>query len=300
MQQGWRAFYHGMFQALAYWQLLLLLFAAGLFSALLLALLPALGLAAGLGQRPALQEAAGGVPPWLVLETLLSPAAAGLEPGGRQVIVPGLAAVLILPVVAWLSGAFLAGGSLLTYREAPQRFAWRRFLYGCWRWFGPFLLVGLLQAISLGMILLLGLVVAGIATALAGGWLLWPALALLAALLAGWWLLLEYSRLFAVVEDTRNVVRSFVQAAGFVIRRPLVLLGLYGPLLLLLLLLHALYGWGIEPALPLAWWPLVLLVQQAFVMIRLAVRLARLAGGLNLISQLHTPELFDDTDSKTV
>jgi hypothetical protein len=194
------------------------------------------------------------VPPWLVLETLLSPAAAELEPVGQGLIAPGLVAGLLLPIFAWLSGAFLTGGSLLTYREAPQSFAWRRFLYGCWRWFGPFLLVGLVQAVTLGMILFLGLVVTGIAVALAGGWLLWLALALLAALLACWWTLLEYSRLFAVVEDTRNVARSFVQAAGFTVRRPLALLGLYGPLLLLLLLLHVLYGWGVEPTLPLGRW----------------------------------------------
>jgi hypothetical protein len=62
--------------------------------------------------------------------------------------------------------------------------------------------------------------------------------------------------------------------------------GLYGLALALLGALHALYRWGVMAHLPLGWWPVVLLVQQAFILGRLGVRLVRLAGGVALVREL--------------
>jgi hypothetical protein len=57
---------------------------------------------------------------------------------------------------------------------------------------------------------------------------------------------------------------------------------LYGLALLLTVLLHALFRWGLLAHLPLGWWPLVFLAQQTFILARLGARLARLAGGVTL------------------
>lgn len=288
MAAGWQAFLNGAGRAARYWQVLLILFGASLAAALLLALPPALGLAAGLGQRPAIHDAADGLDAWLLLETLLSSSIArALEQAGtevepllQQALLPGLVAALLAPLLAWLSGAFLTGGVLATYRDAPLPFSWRRFLGGCWRWFGVFLLLGLVQALALAGGVLLALVMAGLAGAI-GGWLaaLVIAVALLLAVL--WLVALEYTRLLAVARGTRNLARTFFEAMAFVGRQPLAVLAVYGPALLLLALLHL--GYGLVPYLPPVWWPLVLLAQQVFILARLAARLIRLAGGMALI-----------------
>ena len=191
MGRGWQAFLTGWARIGRYWQALLLLFGLNLLAALLLTLFPASALASGLGHRPAL--AADGLEPWLVMEALLSTqieAALG-NAGPPASLLPaiqaGLLALVAAPLLAWLMGAFLTGGVLLTYVESPRPFGWRRFGYGCWRWFGVFLLLGLFQGTLLAAALLAGVIAAGLAAAAAGPWLLWPVLAGLAGgLLAGW------------------------------------------------------------------------------------------------------------------
>lgn len=297
MARGWQAFLSGAARAAHYWQVLLILFGASLAGGLLLALPPALGLAAGLGQRPAIREAADGLDAWLVLETLLSgPLAAALEPAGaelepllEQALLPGLLAALMVPLLAWLSGAFLTGGILVTYRDAPLPFSGRSFLAGCWRWFGAFLLLGLVQAVSLAGGVLLALLAAGLVAAISSR--LVGVVLVASLLLVGVWLVvLEYTRLLAVAQGTRNVVRTLFEALGFVTRQPLAVLAVYGPALLLLGLLHLGYGLGLAPYLPPAWWPLVVLVQQVFILARLAARLARLAGGMALVGPANYPQ----------
>jgi hypothetical protein len=291
--KGWTAFRAGLSHTLRYRQVLLLLFGVNLLSALLLAAVPAAGLAAGLGHRPAIRQAADGVEAWLVIETLASPlidAALGQERTGprglQQATLVGLVTAAALPLLAWLSGAFLSGGMLLTFAEAPRPFRWPRFLWGCCHWFGPFLLLGAVQAIA-STVLFVPLVGAAVgAVAAGGGWLAWVVVPLLAAVAALWLAVTECTRIAAVVGRTRNVFRAFGRAVGFLLRSLPAVGGLYGPALALLGLLHALYRWGLMAHLPLDWWPLVLVVQQSFVLARLGARLTRLAGGVVLVREL--------------
>lgn len=305
---GCDAFRTGVSRASRYRWVLLILFIVNLASALPLAVLPALGLAAEFGHRPAIRQAADGVDAWLVIETLMSPlsstslrlppappARGGGDGGGwpeltrrlQQMTLLGLLTAAALPLLAWLPSAFLEGGVLLTYAEAPQSFHWRRFLWGCWHWFGAFLLLGVAQGIASGA-LFVPLIAGAIgAVAAVGGWLAWMVAPLLALVAVLWLALVECTRIATVVGQTRNVVRAFGGAVRFVFRNFPAVAVLYGVALLLLGLLHAFYRWGLMSHLPLNWWPLVLIVQQAFILARLWARLVRLAGGMALYRRNH-------------
>ena len=286
---GWNAFRTGLAHASRYRWVLAVLFAVNLFSALSLAVLPAWSLAAGMGHRPAIQQAADGVDAWLVFETLMS-SVTDLTLGETSEAVGGsglttlsvLLSTLALPFVAGLPATFLSGGVLLTFAEAPAPFRWRRFLWGCWHWWGAFLLLSVAQGIVSTLFVPLTGVVTGVIAAV-GSWLTWivvPALALLVLL---WLAVVEFIRVAVVVERTRNVFEAFgrmVRLASF--RNLLAVVGLYVLALLLLGLFHTLYRWGLMPRLPLDRWPLVLVVQQAFVLARLWARLVRMAGGVAL------------------
>jgi len=291
---SWDAFRTGLARVVRYRWVWLILFAVNVASALLLAALPALGLAAGFGHRPAIRQAADGVDAWLVIETLFSPLADGMlgqgvstptppVQGGAQASMLVLATAVALPLLAWLPTAFVSGGVLLTYAEAPQLFGWRRFLWGCWHWFGAFLLLGIGQFVA-SLALFLPALAAAVAATAAAGWLAWiavPGLALLGVL---WTALIETTRVIAVVRGKRNVFRAFSGAVGFIVRHFPAVAGLYGLALLALGLVHALFRWGLMAHLPLDWWPLVLLVQQAFILGRLGARLVRLAGSVALVA----------------
>jgi hypothetical protein len=283
---GWHAFVTGLRRMLHYPQVWLLVFAVNLFSALLLAVLPALGLASGLGQRPAIFAAADGLDAWLVIETLMSSLStaalgeSGAFPRATLLFAPLL--VFVLPLVAWLPGAFLHGGLLLTYAEAPQPFRWRRFLWGGWHWWGAFLLLGAVQGAVSAVLLLLTATIAGIVAAL-GTWAVWIAAPLLVLLSMLGLALLEFTRAFAIVDGTCNLAQAFGRATSLVLRRPLAVGLLYGLSFLLVGLLHAVFRLGLFPYLPLEMWPLVLVAQQAFIVLRLGTRLARLAGGITLL-----------------
>ena len=335
---GWSAFRAGLSNAVRYRWVLAILLIANLASALPLAVLPALGLVAELGHRPAIRQAADGVDAWLVVETLMSPLSGPAlgESGGwpevarrlRQGTLLGLLTVAALPLVAWLPAAFLSGGVLLTYADdAPQlsqhkrelrpderdsrvngsshgsgsfpcegklsgSFHWRRFLWGCWHWFGPFLLLGAVQGFVSVVVLVPAIGAAAVAAATVGGWLAWVIVPVLILVVVLWLALTEYTRVVAVVEGaaslpfvregTQNVFQAFAGALRFVFRHPLPVAGLYGLALLLLGTLHVLFRQGLMPRLPLDRWLLVLLVQQAFILARLWARLVRLAGGVAL------------------
>ena len=286
--QGWRAFCSGLSRSLRYWWLLLLLYTVNLFSALLLAALPALGLATWLGRFPLIHELADGVDAWWVIETLLAPvtdAVTGMSPqstgSAGYTLLLGLLTLAALPLLAWLPATFLSGGVLLTYADHPQRPRRRRFLWGCYHWFGAFLLWGVVQVIATAVVAFPIVSILMAAAALAGRWLSWLLIPLLTPIAVAWVALMELTRAAAVTGETRNVFCAFGQAARVVFRRPLQVLALYGPALLLLGLPHAIY-WGLKPLLPLNWWPLVLVVQQGFVATRLWARLVRLAGATAL------------------
>ena len=290
---GWHAFRTGLSRALRYRRVLVILFAVNLLGALLLAVLPALGLATSLGRRPAIRQAADGVDAWLVIETVMAPLTdstlgqgnltSDLARGFRQAVLLGLATMVLLPLLAWLPATFLSGGLLLTYVEVPQPFRWRRFLWGCWHWFGPFLLLGAVQVL-LSVVVFGPFIAVGVGiVAIAGAWLMWLAVPLLVVLAVVWLALFELARVTAVVGGKRNVARAFSGAGRVIWRHPLQVAVLYGLALLLLVLLHVLYRWGVMPHLRLEWWPLVLLVQQVFILARLWARLVRTAGGVALV-----------------
>jgi hypothetical protein len=187
-----------------------------------------------------------------------------------------------LPLLAWLPAAFLNGGLLLAYAEAPQPLRWRRFCWGGWHWFGTFLVLGLVQGIAFTVALLAGLAAVGAAVAAVGQWLIWLALPLLGLAASLWLAWMEGARIVAVVGGTRNVLRAMGGGIRFVFRHLPSFAVLYGLTLLLTASLHLVFRWGLMRRLPLDWWPLVLLVQQSFVLARLGTRLLRLAGGAAL------------------
>jgi apolipoprotein N-acyltransferase len=302
---GWQAFRRGLSLSLRCQQVVLLLFAVNLLSALLLAILPALALASSLGHLPAIREAADGVDAWFVLESMMSPLTSvaleqdPAEAGLGQAALLGLLIAGILPLLAWLPATFLNGGLLLTYVEAVRRkaqgqdplpFRLRRFLWGCWHWWGAFLLLGVIQGFAFALIVLPSIIVGVLAVSAVGYWLAWVVLPLLGLLVVLGLVLVEWIRILAVVTGTRNLFRAFGQAVRFVFRHLLPVTGLYGLSLLLVAVLHAVYRLGLMPVLPLDWWPLVLLVQQTFILARLLTRVARLAGGVVLIAGSVAPE----------
>jgi hypothetical protein len=297
---GWQAFRVGLARAAHYWQVWLLLSGVSLLSALLLAALPALSLASSPGHRPAIRDAADGVDAWLVIETLMSPSttasiegregAPELTDSLQQALVLGLLTAGGLPLLAWIPAAFLSGGLLLTYAEASEPFYWRRFLWGCWHWFGAFLLLGAIQGILTGLILIPTVVALVGAIAAEGRILAWVIVLMLVLAAMFWLVLMECTRMVAVVVWTRNIIRAIGGAVRFLFRHPLPVAVLYGLTLLLAGLVHLLYRLGLMPYLPLDWWPLVLLVQQTFILARLGTRFLRLAGGVALISRYPPPD----------
>ncbi len=270
----------------------MLLYVVNLASAACLAAFPAWELASTFGRRPALREAADGVDVWMAIESLMFPVsgeALGVEGAAAAparwlawTTIWAIAVVLLLPPVAWLPADLLYGGLVLTYTEAPAPFRWRRFLWGCWRWFGPFILLDGVQGAVL-LLLALPLTIAALAASLfVGRWLGWMLRAALLMLLAAWTLWAELSRVVAVVEPTCNIFRAMRRAARFIRRHFRAVVMLYAAAFVLLGAFHLLYRWAFKPYLPLHWWLLVLMVQQAFVLARLWARLARTAGGAAL------------------
>ncbi|HET89507.1 MAG TPA: hypothetical protein ENN99_02020 [Chloroflexi bacterium] len=299
---GWRAFQLGISRTIRYWWVVLILFGVNLLSALSLAVLPAGSLASQFGHRIAIQAAADGVDAWLVVETLMSPLSSGALGGQsvlelanwlQQITLLGLLTALVLPLLAWLPAAFLTGGLLLTYVEVTQPFRWRRFLWGCWHWWGAFLLLGVMQGILVILLLLpLTGAVVGL-VAIAGGWSAWVGLPLLTVVVAVGLAWIEGARIAAVLGGMRNPFHALGLALRFTIRHLPAVGVLYGLALALLGLLHILFRGLLLPRLPLDGWLLVLVVQQIFILARLWARLVRLAGGAALYRDSRIPRAAD-------
>ncbi|RPI92090.1 MAG: hypothetical protein EHM40_14000 [Chloroflexi bacterium] len=282
-----QAIQSGLERFVRYPQILLSAYVLNLLSALLLVLVPALLLV-----RPAhytvIQTAADGIDTWLVTELLMSTttyptlqdSAEPLQPGWLSqslLVITGI--LLIMPLFAWLPASFLAGGTLLTYVEAPPAFSWQRFLWGCWHWFGAFLLINLILGIVTQILvgaLLVGMAAASSAAGSAINWITIPFAALVITL---WLIVLEYTRLLAVHNRTRNMFKAFGSAVALVIHRPLVLLGFYALSLLILLLIQALFR-ALLLSEFVSWGLLFLIVSQIFIMARLSMRLIRWAGAV--------------------
>jgi hypothetical protein len=294
MREAWFTFRSGLTHATRHRRLLIVLFAANLLSALMLMALPATSLVAP-AYGTAIQDAADGIDTWMVIETLMGPLAlTELEtetPAMSGSLGPFLGwlslSALALPLLASLPRAFLTGGTLLIYKETPQPLRWRRFLWGCWHWFGAFLLLTLLQGIALLVLIPLGLT-ALVVTAATGSLLVWVTVPVLAFFALFWLAVTELTRIVSVMTETRNIAKAFAAALRLIFDCPLQVLGLYALALALLGLIHALFRGAILPFVPPQRWLLFFLIQQIFVVAQLWARLARLAGGNSLYSRLRT------------
>ena len=276
-----------------YWPALLAAYGVNLLSAVVLAAFPALGLFQA-AYRPALADAAQGISARMVVDFIgggITNATQGINPDGRAVqlaLLWALVTVVALPFLAWLPAAFLNGGLVLTYVESPAPWRPRRFLWACWHWFGPFLLLGLGQVVAPALIAVPAVVFLGAAWEQAR-WAAWIVAALLAADLAVSLALFEVAGVWMVSHTSRNLGRALREAFSFLFRNAGSLAVIYAVALAGLGLAHALYDLGLWPHLPLAVWPVVLVVQQAFILTRLAARLLRLSACAVLITSSPTP-----------
>lgn len=297
---AWNVFRNGISRALKYWQSLALAYFGVLLVILLLSVIPALALL-GPGHSTAMPEAANGIDAWIIIDILSLTAQTSAPASGSTtaqasaqvardwstILVTVLSTVGLITLASWLAGNYLFGGLLLTYAEAPQPFSLRRFLWGCWHWWASFLVLGILEAILVLFVLTpIGAVTGYLTTLGRFGWLVFLLFLMLIALFLA---LLELARAWMVVNNRRNLFAGLWQAIKSVFHHPLALAGLYSLALLLLLLLHLVFRLGLLPRLPLAWWPLVLLVQQTFIFLRLWARCIRLAGCVALTSTETTP-----------
>jgi hypothetical protein len=291
---GWEAFLVGLSRAWRSRQLLLALLVVHLVAAIVVAGPAALSLV-GPARRPAMREASDGIDAWFVVEAFVSPDVGDDEGGGgadatvRRTGLVGTATLGLLLMLAWLSKALLSGGVLAIY-ASDDRFGWRRFVQGCRDWFGTFLLLGPVEAIATVLALFPVLVLVVVGVAAVGGWLGWVVVLVLGGGGLVWWATMEMAYVVAVAGGKRSVFGALGRAAGFVIGQPLAVVGLYGPAMLIWALLTALCRWGLRPRIGPGAWVSLFVVQQAFIMVRLLVRLARLAGSVTLYeARSHPP-----------
>jgi len=283
LSEGFRRLTH-------YWPALLVAYGVNVLSAAVLAIFPALGLFQA-AYRPALAEAAQGISARMVIDFLgagITNATQGINPDGRAVqlaLLWALVTALALPFLAWLPAAFLNGGLVLTYVESPAPWRPRRFVWACWHWFGPFLLLGLAQVLAPALVAFPAVLFLGAAWEQAP-WEAWIVVVALAADLALSLALFEVAGVWMVSHNSRHLGRALRAAFSFLIRNAVSLAVVYAVALAGLGLAHALYDLGLGPHLPLAVWPVVLVVQQAFILTRLGARLLRLSACAVLIGRM--------------
>ena len=279
----------GLERFLRYPQLLWSAYGLNLLSALLLVVVPALLLV-----EPAhytiIQTAADGIDTWLVTELLMSTTASPALQGLAEPLAPGwlsrsllviVGILLVMPLFAWLPASFLAGGTLLTYLEAPEKFSWRRFLWGCRHWFGAFLLTNLILGIMTLILVggLLGLM--ALASSAFGSFVDWITIPFSVLVITSWLILLEYTRVLAVYNSTRNMFKTFRSAVALVIRRPLAVAGFYVLSLSTLLVTHLIFR-ALLSSTFMSWGILFLIASQFFIIARLSIRLIRWAGAVTI------------------
>jgi hypothetical protein len=286
-QTGWRMFTIGLSRALRYWQVLVILWAATLLVTAPLAAMPSASLF-DLLHRPVIADMAAGITATQVVDLVAvfgqlqresQAGDIGAAPSSVQTGVLGLVvAAMLLPLIGGVVSAFLYGGVLLTYAEAPAPFRLRRFMWGCWRWFGSYLLLALMQTV------LFLLVLVPVFFMLAGwlwqfgtaGWVLTGLLGL--GLLLLWVIIFEAARAQTVANGRRNPLLGMRSGLRLLVAHPLRLIVFYCLGLLVWLVVHALFRLAVIPDLPLGLLPLALLVQQGFIVARLFTRSIRLAG----------------------
>lgn len=293
MNNGWKAFLTAFKNVYQYWQLLLITWLITLIPAFCFTLIPAASLFP-YSYNPIISQVADGVDGWQVIETFLNP----LSPSNaedditptdfntqRQFLAMGsIIFACVFPLVT-LSTAFLRGGILATYAKQPNPFAIKYFLKACWHWFGVFILQNILQILSL--LLIFGPLIA-ISIAMAtylGAITLWLTLPILCFSLIFWLAQWELTAALAINNNNRNIFQAAIQTVVYLIKSPLTWLSLYIPSLILLLLGHVIYRYGVRPIFPLNGWILLLIIQQLFILWRLIIRLVRYAGNLIIVKQ---------------
>lgn len=289
---AWSAFREGFRRGLGYWQIPVVFYLASLLSALPFLILPGINLYSAASQT-AIQQAAEGIEAWLCIDALMTnfarmvlgesaPPFAEFSQSLSTAYLFGVLAVLSAPVLIWVISASLHGGALTIYKDNPQPFRCRRFLRGCWRWLGAFLLLGLLQMI-LGLVIFIPVGVIALLAISFQFWLIWIILPLLIVFAVIWIALFDITQMYLVIGDNHHLWRALGSAIRFTVRRPLRLGGLYFLALSLLALLHIVFRLGVFSHLPLAWWPISIIAQQGFIFLRLWAKSIRMAGGLVLI-----------------
>jgi hypothetical protein len=303
---AWTAFRTGLGRVVKYWQVMVVLYGVTLATGVLVILLPALQLVET-ARLTIIQDAAHGIPAWMVQELAgILPNFAGMPVETTQsislqelpvVLLFGLGGAAAIPLIAWFTGSALLGGMLLIYLEAPNPFGWKRFLWGCWHWWGLFLTVSVFQAGFILVMLYVGIMLSQ--TAMDNSWVVIknlaavPLLGFLLLALSGI-VILEIARVAAVRVETRNPLKAIRYALVCALRSPGSLVGFYLLAAVFLVFIHMIFRLGLFPHLPLYFWPVMLLSQQVFVLVRLFVRSQRLAGlaalvDAQLVRQLGSP-----------
>ncbi len=280
----------GFRRALRGWPVLLLMLLGTLLTAGLLALVPAFNLL-GVANRPAIERMAAGVTSWQLVDLIGLLGRSAQQTVTASPLRVSLAELFIaffaMPFVGGLVSAFLYGGVLLTYLEdartdCPRPFGVRRFMWGCWRWFGSNLVLAMLQG---GLFFALYLPLTSMAVYWSklgpGGTAAALGLGLLLDLLGI--IIFELARAWLVVSGRRNPFTALGQAARAFFRRPLPILVMYVAVLLGLLVVQIVFRLGINPRVPLDSLLLALAAQQGFILARLFVQAVRLAGLVRLL-----------------
>lgn len=274
-----------------YWQLLGLWYLFYLLSAIGLAVLPAVGLL-DFSRSTAIEDLADGMDAWLLSDLLLGDLAGAVTAGQNpaptfnpvtSLSMLGLIVILILlPLMAWLPGVFLSGGTLQTYAGVPERFKLNIFLKECWSWFGPLIVLSLVELA--GLVLMIGAALLLLPLTFSFHPALGYGLGLIFLLLLFLGLIFfEMSAASLVMSGRRAIFLAFKSAFRTIFDRPIKIFALFILALGLLILFHVVFRLGIFPQLPYSIWPLVLIAQQAFIALRLWTRLFRWAGGVEVL-----------------
>lgn len=216
----------------------------------------------------------------------------GTGHGGGLWSTSALLLALPLWILARLIWTWLEGGTLAEY-AAAQALSWREFSQAGWRWFGVFLALNLTGAVFVvvigGAALLLAVFAYMLAPAL--GWAVAGVGVALAGLVATW---IEMARAVALTRNQRGVFPALGSAARAMVTQALPLAALVGGGLVLYGLLYLMHRWFVD-VLPLHWWLLTLLIQQAYLITRLGIRLTRQAGQVGLLNRILSRELREST-----
>jgi hypothetical protein len=191
-------------------------------------------------------------------------------------------------LAALLTNALVVGGILEVLLTDDSRSFMHRFFRGAGHFFWRFLRM-LVMSVVAGLIALIaagaavGLIVRPLAESTwEPGWVLaaFIQLVILGLVVLWFYLALDYARIRVALDDSRRTLRAWLGSLGFVCRRFFGTYAITTVIALLLLVLAGLYlGYcGVIPAKTRATILLMLLVQQAFMIVRSGLRVAHLGA----------------------